>query len=90
VWLPLELLQERYNYFSMCCIHLYKWQPHADSEDDDENPTVSAVCFLDPVYSKVHSQVFLWTARQYHSIYMLGLGFVASLHGHYLGRDGWY
>jgi len=59
VWLPLELLQERYNYFSMCCIHLYKWQPHADSEDDDENPTFSAVCFLAPVYSKVHSQVFL-------------------------------
>ena len=39
----------------------------------------SAVCFLAPAYSKVHSQVFLLTARQYHSLCMLGLGFVASL-----------
>jgi len=35
--------------------------------------------FLSPTYSKVCLQVLLWTARQYHSLCVLGLGFVASL-----------
>ena len=39
----------------------------------------SAVCFSAPTYSKVGSLAFLWTARQYHSLFMLGLGFIGSL-----------
>jgi len=35
-----------------------------------------AVCFWAPAYSTVCSQVFSWTARQYHSLCMLGLGSV--------------
>jgi len=38
-----------------------------------------AVCFSAPAYSTVCSRVFLWTAWQYHSLCMLGLGFLASL-----------
>jgi len=35
-----------------------------------------AVCFSAPAYSKVRLQIFLWTARQYHSLCMVSLGFV--------------
>jgi len=40
--------------------------------------------FLSSRVLKGTSQVFLWTARHYHSLYMLGLG-VCSFFSHYLG-----
>ena len=48
-------------------------------EERWRNRTFSSVCFSAPVYSMVCLRVFLWTARQYHSLCTLGLGFVASL-----------
>jgi len=37
-------------------------------EEDEGKSDFSAVCFSAHTYSKVHSQVLLWTARQDHSI----------------------
>jgi len=58
----------------------FVWEEERKKKEERRwrNPTFSAVCFSAPAYSTVCFRVFLWTARQYHSLYMLGLGFVAS------------
>ena len=55
------------------------WKVKRKKERRWRNPTFSVVCFSAPAYSMVCSRVFLWTARQHHSLCMLGLGFAASL-----------
>jgi len=39
-----------------------RWRRRRKKDRRWRNPTSSAVCFSAPVYSKVHSRVYLWTA----------------------------
>ena len=62
-------------------VKTFVWEEERKKKEERRwrNPTFSAVFFSAPAYSTVCSRVFLWTARQYHSLCMLSLGFVASL-----------
>jgi len=61
----------------MLLVNSFIWNQEKERRSSWRNPTFLPACFSAPTYSKVRLQGFLWTARQCHSLSMLGLGFVA-------------
>ena len=61
----------------MLLVNSFVWNREKERRSSWWNLTFLPACFSAPAYSKVHSRVFLSTARQCHSLCILGLGFVA-------------
>ena len=65
-----------------------------EEEEEEErrwrNRNFTATYYSTPAYSQVRLRVFLWTARQYHSVCMFGLG-GSSFFGRFpAGASVWY